>query len=381
MKRFKASIDNLIKISLVLFFLSIPLNIVAENIFGGALLFFWIIKSIFIKKPDFSGLKPIKIFLALYLISAVISTFWGVNPHDSLISAHTYIKFFMFFPIISEINTAKDIKKYLLLIVVALTADGIFAVIQHFQGVSRVGGTYFFYMTFAGMASLLSFIILYFIFESRAYLTKAIFAVAYLIVISAVVFSFTRNAWLGMATGFIVFFVIKLKKYAVIPIALLILLYLVMPMKVHKRLESIYHYKNDGSAEARLEMWATDPAILKDYWYRGIGLNNLHLIFKKYTKYKNLNTFNHMHNNYLQVITEYGIVGFISFIYLLLSSLINSMKFYKRTGNVLYLAIFSAIISFSISGIFEYSFGDSEVAIALIVMISFIYNRASLKKI
>jgi len=142
---------------------------------------------------------------------------------------------------------------------------------------------------------------------------------------------------------------------------------------VHKRFESIYKYKSDGTAEFRIKIWEIAPSIWKDYWYRGIGINNLSEVFPKYNKGAYIDTFNHLHNNYFQVLTEFGIIGFAAFLFLLIKSFAVALGMYGRTRDSLFLTFASGIAAFAVAGFFEYSFGDTEVAIPFIMITTLIY--------
>lgn len=373
MNHSKNIFDKIIMSLFTLFFLSVPISIAAENTFGALVLLTWIIKSIFIEKPDLRGIRDLGVFLVLYFIAAIISTFLGADMKTSLHTFHSHLRFLLIFPLMSEIKNKKNLHYYLILIIVSLTGNSIYAIWQHFHGVQRVGGTYHFYMTYAGMAMLLSFLALYFIFYFKNLFLRLVFAAAYLAVFFSIVFTETRNAWLGIIVGLTLFFAVKLKKYALIPIGLIVVVYFFLPAPVHKRFESIYKYKTDGSAEVRIKMWKTAPSIWKDYWYRGIWINNLSEVFPKYNKYKYINTFNHLHNNYFQVLTEFGIIGFIAFLFLLIKSFAVALKMYGRTRDTLFITFASSIAAFSVAGFFEYSFGDTEVVISYIVIVTLIY--------
>ena len=73
---------------------------------------------------------------------------------------------------------------------------------------------------------------------------------------------------------------------------------------------------------------------------------------------------NHAHSNYLQILSTTGILGFTSFLWLLITALTAAYR-QAKTPSPLYSAIgsglFGAMVSLAVAGIFEYNFGSGQV--------------------
>ncbi len=73
---------------------------------------------------------------------------------------------------------------------------------------------------------------------------------------------------------------------------------------------------------------------------------------------------NHAHSNYLQILSTTGILGFTSFLWLLITALTTAYR-QAKTPSPLYAAIglglFGAMVSLAVAGIFEYNFGSGQV--------------------
>ena len=93
-------------------------------------------------------------------------------------------------------------------------------------------------------------------------------------------------------------------------ILLLILAPFILPETIMSRFTSIGNME-DSSTSYRVYIWMATIAMLRDYWLSGVGMGitSFNTIYPLYS-YNNIKA-PHSHNLYLQLIVEYGIVGFI----------------------------------------------------------------------
>jgi O-antigen ligase len=88
-------------------------------------------------------------------------------------------------------------------------------------------------------------------------------------------------------------------------------------------------------------------------------------------KAKNINP--HLHNNFLQILIERGVITLISLILAFISIFINLIKKIKNSLNlekVVSIAGLFVFISFMVAGFFEYNFGDSEIKFFIFYFLS-----------
>ena len=109
-------------------------------------------------------------------------------------------------------------------------------------------------------------------------------------------------------------------------------------------------------------MWESAYEMFKDHPVFGVGIGQY--ASKNGNEYKSPEAKekqNHCHNNFLQMLAENGVAGFIGFCllfgYILLSSLKNA--FFKCSPY--YVLIFGSSLALLLQGFTEYNFGNSAV--------------------
>jgi O-antigen ligase len=147
----------------------------------------------------------------------------------------------------------------------------------------------------------------------------------------------------------------------------------------HQRMEPLLHPQEDVSTQARFTMWQAawhtfqaNPILgcgPRNFGKVDVGLPGVELHGETYLV--------HGHSNYLHILATTGIVGFTVFIWLLFASVRlawlqaraqrvrqvltgRALAFKRSIG----LALFGALISLAVAGIFEYNFGTGSVRLA-----------------
>lgn len=184
-------------------------------------------------------------------------------------------------------------------------------------------------------------------FDVRLFLLLAL--VVFLI--GVVIFtSGSRSVLLISPIGLILVF-LMLKKNRQILISTILFVIIITPVVIFSgildRIESIFTLTDYSSFLNRLDAIKLSLSILKDNWLIGVGLVN----FKEYVpSYYG----NYLHNLYLSVLVETGILGFLSFIALI------SVALYRSFRNVilsrvdyLKLGAFVSVICFLLHGLID----------------------------
>lgn len=183
-----------------------------------------------------------------------------------------------------------------------------------------------------------------------AMLSSAICAVA-------LAFTYSRSSWLGIALATVVF--IALWNWKVLPLLVVLgaLAVPLLPETIYNRILTIGNTK-DTSTSYRFAIYKASGVLMRDYWYRGVGLGSdiLKQTFKGYPSMFDGNYPIHTHNNYLQMWAETGILGAIAFIAALLYQLKEGTKAVvgcrdKRVRNLLAAALagFCGIVLISVA--------------------------------
>ena len=216
-----------------------------------------------------------------------------------------------------------------------------------------------------------------------------------ILVLLAIGSSLGRSIWLGTAmTGTILFF--RLFPKATMAIIIIVLaggtyLYtqfgkpsfeIQTPTNrievIQKRFISGLNLKSN---QDRLLMWETGIAAIKDHFWLGIGYNNDSVVMPAYRKiaiertghqFQN-NAGTGVHNIYLQTWLNYGLIGFLGYLSIILIFLAQSIRTLFQTTrfsfeNSIVWGSIAGVCGFMVAGFFENNFRDGEVQAMLLIL-------------
>jgi O-antigen ligase len=193
----------------------------------------------------------------------------------------------------------------------------------------------------------------------------------------AILFSFSRGAYLGAIAGGLFFLVVllfrskNLGKFAVAASAAVILATIIFPGTVQNRLMSAFNLKEGSNAE-RVKNWEQAAGAIRDFPLSGIGLGN-------YASYVDPSSGErssiYAHDVFLDVSAETGILNGFVFWALILTSLWRN----TASKNILNLGIASGLAYFLVHGIFDTPIWSPQVMVILLVILAVGINSDKLK--
>jgi O-antigen ligase len=229
-----------------------------------------------------------------------------------------------------------------------------------------------FYMTFGGVIALIvTFSVAIWIKARMKLKWRLALAGLILIMLGGLAACLVRSAWVSLAVAIFVIAVVADKRllwtFPIVALAVAI----AAPRPILKRAESIINAAKgeagpEGPPEFRVDIWRTSLRIARDYPLTGVGLHNT---IKLYDRYKDPDAIEsqvpHAHNNYIQLVVERGILGFLVFAYFIYALFALFIKGYRRarapTARAVNLAGIGVMSGFMVGGFFEYTFGDYEI--------------------
>lgn len=124
--------------------------------------------------------------------------------------------------------------------------------------------------------------------------------------------TYSRGAYLGILFAIAVFFVMLDRRFILLGLVGLAVLPLVMPESIMERFLSIGNMK-DTSSSYRMNIYLGSLNMLKDYWFSGVGpgteaFNEVYPVYAFSTV-----TAPHAHNLFLQLASDTGILGLLTF--------------------------------------------------------------------
>ncbi len=239
---------------------------------------------------------------------------------------------------------------------------------QYLNGAStldrRLDGLMSHYMTFSGwtlqVALLLAADIVFHGRRRRLAWTVP----AFLLIAVALLLSYTRNAWVGLAAGLVLIAAVwrpkALYAYPVIAVLLLVLL----PRPVVDRFVSIFDLSQPSNYD-RLCMVVSGTQMVRDRPALGVGLG---MVKRRYPLYRAEDAprwrVPHLHSNPVQIAAERGLLGLAAYLAIVATAVVRAWRMLRRCTGADFAALAGsllAVIGVTVAGLFEYNWGDTEV--------------------
>lgn len=131
------------------------------------------------------------------------------------------------------------------------------------------------------------------------------------------------------------------------------------------RIASIFNPYLPANAN-RIALWRAGINMFLDHPILGVGDIDLAKLYRQYKRPEDKEIQGHLHNNYFHFIAIGGVVGFVSVMLLLIKIflfLLNVVKKFQPDSfeHTLALGFIGVFVSFIISGLTEWNFGDHEI--------------------
>jgi O-antigen ligase len=326
--------------------------------------------------------------MGLFTLSIFLS---GINHWNNEILSNKFtFSFIFFFILINEIKEKGQIRKILYLLTTSAFIASIYGLYQYFYlDYSRIK-SFSFSLTFGNLiAVMVIFFTIYIIWGEFSKKTKFLLLFLDILFFFNLILTKSRGAWLGFIIGLIILGFIKSKKFIIISLIIIILLFSIFPSHYVERFKSSfdisYDLENNRSNTYRIAMWITALKILKDYPVFGLGYYNYRTPLSEPYKLdiiKPKEGFIHVHNTYLEIAAEQGLFGLFTFLYLLYFIFKRIYNYYnnKKRGNIklFYLGSLISIIIYLVQGLTQYNFGKTEPLsffVLIIVIAMFLENK------
>ena len=363
------------------------ISIVAMEILLGAAVLLWILKRpVPLRWPSY--FLPLAVFMATTLLSLAFSPDPGVGWHP----IQKVVLFPMGLLAAAFVTTEARARNAYKLLIVAAVVSAVVAIIQFGIAqatflrtgsisddptlLNRITGPLGHWMTFSGVQ------VLVWCAAVPAVMLLGRKWISLISVISiAIVLSNTRGAWLGAAAGF---------AFVAVALPRRVLMAVLIPALVVGLAASPFIYRrvrmsfDSGLATnySRLAYLTVGTEMIKDHPLLGVGPERIDDEFPKYYKAAQPQTFyfGHLHNNFLQIGAERGLLSLAVFIWLLVElyrSLLAVLRNSDEGTRWVTLGALAALTGFVVSGLTEYNFGDSEVLALLLFLVSIPFGLAS----
>lgn len=386
---YNKSFSSVVKIILFIWIVSIPLKntIYQVSIVALILLFFvdlYRTKSFSIMKNIFLSYKHIFLSFGLIILSMTLSNTFGIGaPKAWYLQFMFIIRYGFIFYILIYFYAKNYItpKIIILMILASLSLQGVDGLYQHFYDIDFINGhqvsngawltgAVFYYNPFGMLMAIGGGLTISLLIEHKQFnLTK--FQIALLIVLSLM---FTYDLLYSLSRASWVFFGIFISTMAILHyhridtkiflfsclLLLLIIIFVSNDHDIFVRFQQLLQ----GDSSNRYDIWKNSIQAFLERPILGYGLNS----FKEVVSQE----YSATHNNILEILLYMGILGFITFSFMLLLL----FKEIKRTKNATYLSFYIALMAISQ---FDYSITSSKIFLSVLTLFAFLILSHKIK--
>lgn len=309
---------------------------------------------------------PLVLFVAACVVAALLSSdraasFRGMK--NLLLASAAYL--------VGWCVTTRRLARSLFVVLAASAAgSALFGVAIFLLGrgegtLKRTPGSFSTAMTFGGIMLLVSSVLAAVAvgggLRRRARLAVGAAALASL---AALFFSFTRSSWIGMVVAAVVILAFLRRRW-IAPFAIVLAaLVLLMPAPYRARVASIFDPSYRTNVQ-RVELLQGGLGIVRERPVFGVGTRDLAGPYRAHMPPGAVYVHGHLHNIFLQVAAQTGLVGLAAFAYLLVALFLlpvgNLRLDLPPPERAFVVGSLAALAGFVVNGLFEWNFGDAEV--------------------
>ncbi|MFA6437036.1 MAG: O-antigen ligase family protein [Candidatus Paceibacterota bacterium] len=301
-----------------------------------------------------------------FILLALISLIWSPSIIDGLREFIRISGIFIIFAVsFLTISNKSHFKILLKAFIISSLIPLIVSIIQYFtetgevifgEFFKRLYGSFFYPNSLAFFLVFIIAILLFQFSQSRKIETKFLYGLFTLIIFLVLLGTYTRGAWLGGILVFLVFGLVKFRKILLGGVLLIVLMCLFVPI-IQERVGDVVSLEPFSSLFWRIKLWQGMIDFFMQKPILGHGLNAFQVLSQDLQGLSILPA-PEAHNDYLKLLIELGIAGFILYFAINIKLLIFNLKnFLKNKDKFLKDASLLAVI---LVGVFILmAFGDN----------------------
>lgn len=339
--------------------------------------------------PPWRRARPLLLAVGLYVLLLLVAIAASYEPATSLVALSEIFSFSTLVLALLLVRREVDVRRVidgLILVAFLVAAVGL---VQYMAGHSdldqRIRGPFSHYMTFSGVLLLCDLLLAAQMAFGQGWRSPWRW-LALVTINVALLGSYTRSAWVGLLVALTVLLMIRAPRWLAAYLPAFLLFVLLAPVPVLHRagsivdLRDISNYDRLCMAEAALYMVAERPLF-------GLGPE---LVERRYSIYRHPTaprlTVPHLHNSYLQLAAERGLLSLGAYLLLMGVTLWKAYQRLRREGGLrnpradLYLGVLLALLAFNVAGLFEHNWGDTEVQRVVLFLLAIPFALTRLKR-
>ncbi|HEV3141373.1 MAG TPA: O-antigen ligase family protein, partial [Vicinamibacterales bacterium] len=313
--------------------------------------------------------------LLAYAGATLVSAAFSPNPRVSIVDSKQLVLFVLVPLTYRFVGSRGSTLATVIITCAAISAAfGIFQYgIFHYDWLGqRPRGFLGHYMTFSGMlmiAIAMAVARLLFSKSGRTWAALVMPALAF-----AVALTFTRSAEVGVCAAVALLFALRdYRLFAVLPVVAAVF-FALAPSTVQQRFVSMFDAKDPNRID-RIAMLHIGERMIAAHPLTGVGPNMVEPEYAAYRGPDAINKINpHLHNNPLQIAAERGLPALALWLWFIVAVTRDLWLRYKRDGaepdRFLAPAGLATVVALLTAGLFEYNFGDSEVLMLFLIVVT-----------
>ena len=208
---------------------------------------------------------------------------------------------------------------------------------------------------FAGYVNLIILVLFGMLMASTFLWERITLGVFTVLSIMAWFLAFSRTAWISLIlTMILIFFLTKVKKRVAILLAMLFVVIAITFLSSNITNHFKTRVQSVHTMEMRIGAYSTGINMVKDDLIFGIGIGNYRLIAKKFPLHIGFKQ-NDLHNLYLQIFVEAGLMGLCAFVFwivCIIKYLMNALKSLEGSRNYgLFVGLMGGVIVYLINNL------------------------------
>ena len=324
--------------------------------------------------------------LGLVIITALISSIFSIDVLSSLDYFRSEIlkSTFIFFAIINFVDNEKHIKRLVWFLMLSFILMNLYGLAEYFAILKPIGGkldaTLGHHNKVGMFADLVFPIIFLFLLKAKGWKMRVPAAAFTLLSLVAIIFTQSRGAWISISLAIIITALFYDRKMLGAVAVVLIVLPLLLPVGIMKRVITIFDLKDYMKpGKVLLErplVWRGAVKIIKEYPIIGAGTGS-DIFYKLYVDIgfkpkKAKQKLGHAHNQILETLVENGIVGLIAQI-LFFTAFFRTVNRGMKGNNgtikeIVLLGCFAGILAILFHGVIGSFFRSRMMMLVMIVM-------------
>ena len=368
-----APLERAACLALLAFAAALQLSIAAADILLTIAALLWV--GLLIRNHERVEVPPMFWPLAAYGAATLVAAFFSIDPRTSLIDSKQLV-LLIIVPLTYRLFRGP---RALLAVDVIITIGALSAtwgivqyLILNFDHLGRrPAGALGHYMTYSGLLMLVACAAVSRIMFAKHHRAWAALVLPALVL--ALLFTFTRSAWVGACVGIGLLFLLRdFRLLALLPVAFGAFLAFA-PSELTTRLYSTFSLTDPSNVD-RVAMMKSGFRIIKDDPLTGVGPNMIIEVYPHYRDRTAVNQLNpHLHNVPLQIAAERGVPALAVWIWFIATLVRDFLRRRTSAWPSLSNGGLAAIGAMLAAGLFEYNFGDSEFLMLFLVLVTLPY--------